>query len=385
MLAALARGTRTTTSLTTGKRFISTIVVGSIALDTHWELKKSLLKYGDSNPASIAATAVGGVGYNVAEASRLQGNNDLKFVSVVGDDLYGNSIGTMLKFPSSIDILANEQTSQYTSVQDSEGNGLILGLAAMGIIEKLNPDFVESEIRLIRPKLVLTDANVSEDMIHNLCRWSLKYGFKLVFEPTSFKKASKLSAIVGVENATGRPVVLASTPTINELETIYDKFQGLAGALSGDLKTAASEIARQIESQLHKAPNAFLAKLINEHVLQKGIQLSSYVENWIIKDGGNGVVIVAKKLTKECQVDKLANFGFIYELNSTECILIEHYNVANLISKPKNVNGAGDAFAGSLLKDLTVDSDALNTSSRGQVVMKAQDSSYRRLLKNMEE
>lgn len=331
---------------------VDSVVIGSIAIDSYVKMDSVIEK--DSNPSKITSS-FGGVGYNVASESTKAGNNSLKFVSIVGNDLFGDKIIESLPLNSSISKDHIENTSQYISFHDTNGELIIAG-ADMNIIENLSIDEVETEIKKSNPKFVLTDLNISKNLIRELSELSEPLNFKLIVEPTSLPKAKKLADI--------KSSIYLSTPTVAELNSIYESFEnsnkfeldkwfpiidklGIDGEFRNKLETALVKIDHQ--------------HLIKRGIFQKGISLLPYIDNLIIKDGSNGVYFMSiHSNIEKVKLNKKATFSYKSIGKDGFGILLEHYKSKNIKSDDiKNVTGAGDALVGVILSELVSNPNAL--------------------------
>lgn len=83
------------------------MVAGSVALDTVAKLGPGS-KLKDSN-IGVITNSVGGVGYNVAQASKYVCEST-KFISRIGDDAAGKTIGQKV---SGLEVVPGGRTAQY--------------------------------------------------------------------------------------------------------------------------------------------------------------------------------------------------------------------------------------------------------------------------------
>ncbi|KAI8637008.1 hypothetical protein BD408DRAFT_354542, partial [Parasitella parasitica] len=105
------------------------LVIGGIALDITATVGKSLTSsiLHTSTPGHVKQS-LGGVGRNVAEAAGRTGAN-VKLVSVVGDDLAGESVKQGLKSLSMV---------VYNALHSEDGQ-LVAAVADMNIFDQMDP------------------------------------------------------------------------------------------------------------------------------------------------------------------------------------------------------------------------------------------------------
>lgn len=346
-----------------------TLVIGSLALDTYCSMDKVILE--DSNPVTIT-TSVGGVGYNVALESFKQGNDSLKFVSVIGDDIHGANLLESLEVPGHSVQISPMSTAQYISFHDATGSLVVAG-ADMGIIETLTPEFVEQEIKLSKSRVVLSDANVSKELINHVNTLSKELGFLYVVEPTSSAKAAKLA----VKSLTPQSPLYLSTPTIAELCSMYDAFE-LGGKFDVEAWLPALDalgvdgsFRTRVDNAARKSP--YYKSLVDRGVVQMATSLLPYMKHLIVKDGINGVLLFSSHDDIR-NVPETSNvtLSLRSQGHSSRGILFEHYESPEPLHTVDNVTGAGDAFVGSLLNRLSLDGGCLNGEMRSVIVREGQ-------------
>jgi pseudouridine-5'-phosphate glycosidase/pseudouridine kinase len=350
---------------------VDSIVIGSVAIDSYVKMNEVIQR--DSNPAKIS-TSFGGVGYNVALESVKAGNNSLKFVSVVGNDLFGDKIIEEVSLNKSMLRNSTESTSQYISFHDAKGELIIAG-ADMGIIENLSLEHIKTEIEKSKPLFVLTDLNISSKLVGQLSDLSTTLDFKLIIEPTSLPKSKKLSSI--------KSSIYLSTPTVAELNSIYSSFEeGNKFELDTwfpviDKLGVDGDFRNKLEVALSKKPGH--GHLISEGVFQRGISLLPYISNLVIKDGANGVYFLsASSDIAKVELNRKANFSFKSKGSDGYGVLFEHYEAELLEGDVRNVTGAGDTLAGVLLAELVASPSVLDRDRA--VIARAQRAAAARIL-----
>ena len=171
-------------------------VIGGSNMDIQGFPNKDLIMY-DSNPGKIDIS-LGGVGRNIAEnISRL--NIATKFISAVGNDLYGKTILSECK---NLDIDINDcfvsdeyPTSTYVSILNNSKD-MQLAISHMDIIEKLDESFIHLKHKsLYDSKAIIIDTNLSQEAIEFITR---TYSHLPIFVDTvSTSKCIKIKNILG--------------------------------------------------------------------------------------------------------------------------------------------------------------------------------------------
>lgn len=171
------------------------VVIGGANIDIQG-IPKSKLTYKDSNIGEVRIS-LGGVGRNIAEnCARL--NITTRFVSVIGDDLYGQQ---MLKHAQTIHlhmqdclIMPQTPTSTYLSILD-ESRDLAVSINHMDTIDFLTVEDIKARRSLIEhAQLCVLDTNLSEAVLEYLLT-----GFpNTIFfvDPVSGSKAQKIKPYI---------------------------------------------------------------------------------------------------------------------------------------------------------------------------------------------
>lgn len=358
---------------------VKSLVIGSIALDTYSYIDQEVV-FGDSNPGKLASS-IGGVGYNVALESSNAGNNSLKFVSIVGDDVFGDKILRDVEINASITQIKDSKTSQYISFHDKDGE-LVIATADMNIIENnLDIEIIEDEIKKSNPTTVLTDLNISLNLLNDIIKLSKKYDYKLIIEPTSFIKSKKLA---NAKLSTEAPIYL-STPTVSELNNIYANLEE-NGKFELDMWFPIIDklgVDGAFRSQLDAVTirNPAYKRLIDEGTVQIAVSCLPFINNLVVKDGANGVYLFSL-LTGTDTVEPSPDAELSLKSKGSDGygILFEHFKAPSKVETVKNVTGAGDTLIGSLLNDITKSGDVFVSPSRGDVIQKAQKAAIKRII-----
>ena len=169
--------------------------IGGANMDIHGRSDHPLVMR-DSNPGTLH-TSLGGVCRNICEnLSRL--GEDVRLVTVVGDDVHGRSIlagctqaGIDM---SATRVLPGERSSSYISIMDSSGD-MLLAMSDMHIIKKLDERLVDdSRALLCGAELVVCDGNLSTRAVDRLTRVCDR---PLYVDPVSTAWAKELRPLIG--------------------------------------------------------------------------------------------------------------------------------------------------------------------------------------------
>jgi len=171
-------------------------IIGGIMADIEGR-PDSRLVYADSNPGTINI-AYGGVGRNIAENLARYGS-DVKFFSIVGDDLIGRISVKELEDAgvdvSGVRFLVGQNTAMYISILDIVGD-MELGLCNMDTLEKVTAEFIDEVAeKSIGSKIIALDTNLTED---TLCYAVERLKDKELFlDPVSTVKAVRAKELIG--------------------------------------------------------------------------------------------------------------------------------------------------------------------------------------------
>lgn len=150
----------------------------------------------DSNPGSISTTP-GGVGRNIAHNLRLLGL-DVKFLTAVGDDVYGQSVySSCLELGMDMSLcrrIKGGRTSSYMYVTDEKGD-MLVGISDTDIAGSITPEYLASRIGDINAAAaVVIDGNLSAETV----RWIAENVTAPLFaDPVSVTKAERLRPALG--------------------------------------------------------------------------------------------------------------------------------------------------------------------------------------------
>ena len=200
--------------------------IGGANMDIHGRSDHPLVMR-DSNPGTLH-TSLGGVCRNICENLARLGE-DVRLVTVVGDDVHGRSILTGCEQAgidmSAARVLQGERSSSYISVMDSSGD-MLLAMSDMHIIKKLDERLVDdSRALLCGAELVVCDGNLSARTIDRLTSICDR---PLYVDPVSTAWAKELKPFIGrfdtVKPNRMELAALADRPvgTMTEIENACD-------------------------------------------------------------------------------------------------------------------------------------------------------------------
>lgn len=369
---------------------MDTLIIGSLALDSISSINESGDSImGDSNPGKISSS-IGGVGYNVSLAHNYgissNYNKNVKqsyrLITAIGDDFTGKSIINQLnsqKIDTSgiyIDKSGIHSTSQYNSIHDKFGE-LIIACADMNIVEQnFMKDHIKQEIIRSQAKQVIIDCNLSGNTINEIVSFikeEMNSEINLIIEPTSLPKSKRVSEI-NDKNLLVYPnnVIKLITPTLNELESIYESFEKMQKFDDYEDWFPILDslgIDSQFREKLIVLERKFpIMKQLNERgIFQQSFKLIPYLSNILIKLGKHGVLLIQinKNIDDFKSIPTVSKYSpqFIITSNGSEYIdpndnnnnkkigiVIQYFSIPteNESINIKNVTGAGDSLIGFL-------------------------------------
>jgi pseudouridine kinase len=170
---------------------------------------------GTSNPGAVTISA-GGVGRNIAENLARLGL-DVSLITAIGDDANGRLLREACGKAGiglSHAITTAEPTGTYLAVLDERGE-MVSAVSDMRAIDRLEPAHLEAAAEeLAGADMLVADCNISVPCLQWLCAFAGKRQRRLVIEPVSVPKASKLLAF------TRSTPVFAITPNIQQLKEL---------------------------------------------------------------------------------------------------------------------------------------------------------------------
>ncbi|KAG0684812.1 hypothetical protein C6P41_001709 [Kluyveromyces marxianus] len=344
-------------------------VIGSVALDTQCKLNSAKVYKFDSNPGK-ASNSIGGVGHNVALSANLSNrssNHETVLISSVGDDYAAKDILSDFGMSKEgIYVDKTQSTAQYISLLTQDGELFIAG-SDMDIATKIPLDHIKEKIKSLNPNVVLVDANISVPVLQYIVTLRKELGFKLIFEPTSSAKASKIANIKNLGVYPNHDFDIIS-PTENELKAIH---QAMDNAGKFDLDNwfpvlDSLKIDKNISIK-NRASNKHLKYLLDVGIFQTASLLLPYFPRIIVKNGARGVYIFSiekvnspSKLQLLSQNSDFCMFAKGDVINGDQYgVLVENHAVPVRVDV-SNVSGAGDTLVGVLLNELSINPSCLD-------------------------
>ncbi|MGB3391530.1 MAG: carbohydrate kinase family protein [Pseudaminobacter sp.] len=171
------------------------VCIGGAVLDRKYHARQALV-FGTSNPVE-GSRGFGGVARNVAENLARLGV-PTSFVSIVGDDEDGRALMRHLEAlgvdVSQVLTIDDQPTAEYAAILGPD-NGLVLGIADMGIFDRFGPDQLDRVWpRIASAYWVFADCNLPEATLAALVGRKLQAGFKLAVDAVSSPKVLRLPA-----------------------------------------------------------------------------------------------------------------------------------------------------------------------------------------------
>ncbi|KAL4806459.1 Indigoidine synthase A like protein-domain-containing protein [Aspergillus unguis] len=328
-----------------------------------------------SNPAVIEQS-LGGVGHNVAFASRSLGSS-VMFCSVVGDDLSGRAALASLQqenLPTSgVKVLPSStgaRTAQYVAVNDATRD-LHVAMADMGILqlpaETLDFDgFWEPVIARTKPKWVVVDANWSPEMLSKWVKAANKHGARVAFEPVSnaksqflFKKSSGTDAAIGESNCIPNHSVSLVAPNEYELATMYTAARENGLFDSSGWWRIIDAMGMSSSGSRDRLVAMTSANLVDAGIPQQSIQLLPFLPCIITKLGARGALLTQLLKPGDIRLTDPEYSPYILSrATSTDDLIGGVYMrlfppAARLADEAiVSVNGAGDTLLGAVISGL---------------------------------
>ena len=169
-----------------------------------------------SNPG-VCIESDGGVGRNIAEVLGRLGSWPLLF-SAVGNDSRGRALKKQLEHDcgviDKVDVVEDANTATYLAVLDGSGD-LHTAVADMSVHSQIRPPPVEA---ITAAKLLVIDANPPIAVLEEATLAAVKYGAKVVFDPTSVSKARSVA-----HNKKLLSCISYAFPNVHELVAMLDE------------------------------------------------------------------------------------------------------------------------------------------------------------------
>ena len=228
--------------------------IGGANMDIHGRSDQPLIMR-DSNPGTLH-TSLGGVCRNICENLARLGE-DVRLITVVGDDVHGRSILTGCEQAgidmSATRVLQGERSSSYISIMDSSGD-MLLAMSDMHIIKKLDERLVDdSRALLCGAELVVCDGNLSARAVSRLTQVCDR---PLYVDPVSTAWARELRPYIGRFDTV--------KPNRMELAALTDRPVGTMGEIQDACDALLAQGVRRVfvsmgaDGMLYKGPEGML-------------------------------------------------------------------------------------------------------------------------------
>ncbi|KAE8166347.1 Indigoidine synthase A like protein-domain-containing protein [Aspergillus tamarii] len=382
---------------------VDVLVAGSLAVDLSCDYAppaggKDIKPVSDtSNPATITQS-LGGVGHNVAIATKYLGSSVL-FCSVVGDDLSGRAALTALRkeglSTAGVQVLPTSnsaRTAQYVAVNDAKKD-LVVAMADMAIMElpeqELNFEgFWETLLSRTKPQWVIVDSNWNPEVLSKWVAVAKKHGARVAFEPVSnakscrlFSKTTDVTAAINPSASVPNNAISLATPNQFELTTMYMAARDSGLFDSEDWWHIIDAMGMSSAGARDRLVAMTSTQLVDQGIPQQSIQLLPYIPCLITKLGSQGVLVTQLLrpgdprltspdsapyiLSRAALADELVG-GVYMRLFPPAAVLADEEIVS--------VNGAGDTLLGAVISGLVKGAKAVE-----DVIPLAQEASLRTL------
>lgn len=306
------------------------VVIGLAVVDITSRSENTLLP-NTSNPG-FCKTSLGGVGRNVFEACARTGGNP-KFLSVVGEDAFGDLIKTQMASmsmdTSAIQTSNATSTAVYNAVLDQHGD-LYTAIADMAVAKSITPEMVKEALSSTTQRIVCFDANVSTDVMNTLLE-ATKNSVHLFYEPTSVPKSVRLfDTEMWKSRKTKRPLSLISP----------DRFESVA-------------LAEQLGNENGVVNVDSVAKKLNTEskIVVSTVKLASQLSQIVCTKLGPEGVLVGFYVADCDKVDRDFQGELVRLPLSNSGVFLRKFVPEEVVPGDKvvSVTGAGDSMVGTLI------------------------------------
>ncbi|TFK30313.1 indigoidine synthase A family protein [Coprinopsis marcescibilis] len=364
------------------------VVIGCSALDITSKADSSVdrsLAPHSTVPGSVSLT-LGGVARNIAEAASRSavtaypGVSSL-LLSPIGGDMFGHLMVeevTRRGMRNDGLITLPERTAVCNMVLDGEG-ALVGGVADMDVTEDFSHNAIVPRITAHAPELVAFDGNITAETMMGLVDHCRQSHIKVLFEPTSVSKSSRILPAVGSWLKTTnpkKPLITHFTPNVLELIEVYeqarsDEYDLMSHSwwwdnvnnlsLGSNFRMEVEQLARRNVRDDDSAKGT-MSFLTQQGIAQMAVHLLPFFQHIWIKCGVNGAIAVMQISADDAKISgfarertNIAKRCIIAHGLGGEILVLQHFpslHVDSLI----NVTGAGDSFVGTLIAGLAHDS-----------------------------
>ncbi|KAL4934992.1 hypothetical protein BDV06DRAFT_141235 [Aspergillus oleicola] len=354
------------------------LVAGSLAIDLACDYVPAAGQTAPalrtSNPA-IIGQSLGGVGHNVAFASKSLGSS-VMFCSVVGDDLSGRAAIASLQqegLPASgVKVLpasSGARTAQYVAVNEATKD-LHVAMADMGILQLPAEtfDFDNFWVPILartKPQWVVVDANWSPELLAKWVAAAYKHGARVAFEPVStakstalFKKCSGPEAAVGESASIPNNNVSLAAPNELELAAMYTAARENGYFDSAGWWRVIDAMGMSSSGSRDRLVAMTSAALADAGVPQQSIQLLPYLPCIITKLGARGALLTQLLKAGDPRLTDSEYSPYILSRSTSDELVGGVYMrlfppAAKLAEEAIiSVNGAGDTLLGAVISGL---------------------------------
>eukprot|EP01147_Barroeca_monosierra_P010701 gene10701-2800_t len=297
------------------------------AIAAHARPNKTRVIQHSTNYGSIAIQT-GGVAYNMAVAAASFGAT-VKFATIVGEDIFGKIIVDNLN-RHGIDMLLpphqHISTAVYNAFIASDGN-LMYAIADMTSLDALTGSIFSGndhiQATLYSASVWFADCNCSTQFLQWLCDVAPQYHHLLWIEPTSTVKSARIAQLDIWKTDRNRHSRIVISPDVYE-------FNELVQCLKGETIPEISRLTTFYEipsrtKEIYQSIDVIIAYLENK-ILKPHPNVT-----WVITLGRHGVIGPAPENDWFCAPTSYS-----------------HYPTEPLMDV-RNVTGAGDRFAGTIL------------------------------------
>ncbi|KAL3467446.1 Indigoidine synthase A like protein-domain-containing protein [Aspergillus heterothallicus] len=288
------------------------LVAGSLAIDLACDFvpaagQEATPASRTSNP-SIIEQSLGGVGHNVAFASKSLGSS-VMFCSVVGDDLSGRAAlsslqqeGISTQGVKVLPALSGARTAQYVAVNDA-AKDLHVAMADMGILQLSSEtfefdEFYEPILASTKPNWVVVDANWSPELISKWVAAANKHGARVAFEPVStaksqalFEGTSEVKAAISECACVPNNSVSLAAPNEYELAAMYSAARDKGLFDSAGWWRVIDAMGMSSSGSRDRLVAMTSAALVDAGIPQQSIQLLPFLPCIVTKLGARGALL----------------------------------------------------------------------------------------------
>ncbi|KAK8861369.1 hypothetical protein IAR55_002188 [Kwoniella newhampshirensis] len=376
----------------------SVLVFGSAAIDLTSTSPQTLVP-GTTTPGAVFVSP-GGVGRNIAEATQnllppftvqlisayglasdrpspSAVNGEISKGTAVRDETVqrqteADAFGKLLKLELDSSGLRtdglvgrlNGNTSVCSLTLEKDGD-LVAGVADMGIVETLTGEVIEKSIRDIRPKMVVFDCNLLEEVIKSLLETCQSLDIPTFCDPTSTPKLPRLLpsliSLLPTSPTTPRPLAHLS-PNVLELDLIQSL---LTSSLTDEQSAQGWEYINSLnlDSDWRNSVDRFTSSkerewIRKEGIVQKMVALLPYIDSFWVKASNRGLIHL--HLKKAPPSSKSSQGGraerIVQKLGGAHggrYLILTHYPAPRIDpTEIVSTTGAGDTLVGGLVAGL---------------------------------